>query len=89
MATPVVPSTNIGIYNHLRESTDCNQTTNLSLASLCNGGTYNGIQNTFGAAGGPAFQFNVGSGSYLLLETAPFKMSLTIGGGYDNSAPPP
>jgi len=82
MALPVVPSTNIGIYNHLRESTDCQETTNLSLASICSGGSYNGIQNTFGAAGGPAFQFDVGLGDYLTLEFPPFEMSTTIGGGY-------
>ena len=82
MATPVVPSTNIGIYTHLREATDCQQTTNLSLASLCNGGTYNGITNTFGAAGGPAYLFDVGLGEYLTLENPPFEMSTTIGGGY-------
>jgi hypothetical protein len=42
MATPAVPTTNVGIYNHLRPATDCNQTTNLSLASLCNGGNFGG-----------------------------------------------
>ena len=33
MALPAVPNTNVGMYNHLRVSTDCNETTNLSLAS--------------------------------------------------------
>jgi len=82
MATPVVPSTNIGIYSNLRVATDCQQTTNLSLASLCNGGTYNSITNTFGGQGGPAYLFDVGLGEYLTLENPPFEMSTTIGGGY-------
>lgn len=82
MATPVVPSTNIGIYNHLRPATDCQQTTNLSLASICSGDTYGGITNTFGGQGGPAYLFDVGLGEYLGLEDPPMEMSNTIGGGY-------
>ena len=82
MALPIVPSTNIGIYSSLRVSTDCNQTTNLSLASICSGNAYGGITNTFGAAGGPAFLFDVGLGEYLGLEDPPMEMSNTIGGGY-------
>jgi hypothetical protein len=82
MATPVVPTTNIGIYNHLRAATDCQQTTNLSLASICSGNTYGGITNTFGGQGGPAFLFDVGLGEYLGLEDPPMEMSNTIGGGY-------
>jgi hypothetical protein len=82
MATTVVPATNIGIYNHLRVSTDCNETTNLSLASICSGDTYGGITNTFGGQGGPAFEFDVGLGEYLGLEDPPMEMSNTIGGGY-------
>mgnify|MGYP003149739710 CR=1 FL=1 len=83
MATPVVPSTNIGIYNHVREATDCNQTTNLSLASLCHGLSVGGIQNTFGGQGGPAMGFDTGSGyPYLTVEDPPFGMAELIGGGY-------
>ena len=82
MATVVVPATNIGIYNHLRVSTDCNEITNLSLASICSGDTYAGITNTFGGQGGPAFLFDVGLGEYLGLEEPPMEMSNTIGGGY-------
>jgi hypothetical protein len=96
MATPTVPTTNVGMYNHLRESTDCNQTTNLSLASLCNGGTYNSITNTFGAAGGPAKDFDVIGGTNNPITTtpnsvnlyddiignAPFNLANTIGGRY-------
>ena len=96
MATPTVPTTNVGIYNHLRPSTDCNQTTNLSLASLCNGGTYNSIQNTFGGQGGPASGFDVIGGTNNPITTtpnsvnlyddiigvAPFNFANTIGGRY-------
>ena len=82
MATPVVPSTNIGIYSSLRTATDCNQTTNLSLASICSGNAHNGITNTFGGQGGPAYLFDVGLGEYLALEAPPMEMSNTIGGGY-------
>jgi len=82
MATPTVPTTNIGIYSSLRPATDCQQTTNLSLASICSGDTYGGITNTFGGQGGPAAQFDVGLGEYLGLEDPPMEMSNTIGGGY-------
>ena len=37
MALPVVPATNIGMYAHLRESTSCDSTTNLSLLGLVTG----------------------------------------------------
>ena len=88
MATPVVPSTNIGIYSSLRVATDCTDApsdsgfSGYSLASLCSGGSYNGIQNNFGPGGGPAYLFDVGLGEYLTLEDPPFEMSTTIGGGY-------
>ena len=96
MALPVVPATNIGMYNHLRESTDCNETTNLSLASLCNGGAFNGIDNSFGAAGGPAQSFDVIGGTNNPITTtadsvnlhddvignAPFNLANCIGGQY-------
>jgi len=96
MATPVVPSTNIGIYSSLRLATDCNQTTNLSLASLLNGGAFNSIDNSFGAAGGAMKDCDLIGGSNNPLQstagsvnlydddigTAPFHMSHTIGGQY-------
>ena len=44
---------NVGVGTSLKNGSDCNQSTNLSLASLCTGGTYNGITNTFGVDGGP------------------------------------
>ena len=96
MALPKVPSTNVGMYNHIRVSTDCNENTNLSLASLCNGGTYNGITNTFNAAGGRAMFFDVIGGTNNpitttpntlnlfddIIGTAPFNLANTIGGRY-------
>ena len=96
MALPKVPTTNVGIYNHLRVSTDCNENTNLSLASLCDGSTHGGIQNTFGAAGGPATFFDVIGGTNNPITTtpntvnlfddfignAPFNLANCIGGQY-------
>jgi hypothetical protein len=96
MGLPAVPTTNIGIYNHLRESTDCNETTDLSLASLCNGGSFNGIDNSFGGAGGPASGFDLIGGTNNPLTTtadstnlfdddigtAPFNLANCIGGKY-------
>ena len=37
MALPVVPATNIGMYAHLRVSTSCDDTTNISLLGLVTG----------------------------------------------------
>ena len=96
MATPTVPTTNVGMYDDLRPATACTDTTNLSLASLCNGGTYNGITNSFGAAGGPAKDFDVIGGTNNPITTtpdsvnlyddiignAPFNLANTIGGRY-------
>ncbi len=84
MATTRVPTVaqgNISISS-IKVATSCNQSTNLSLASLCNGGNFNGIDHTFSAAGGPAFQFDAGLGEYLGLEDPPFEMSNTADGGY-------
>jgi len=96
MATPAVSTTNVAIYGELRVATACTQTTNLSLASLCNGGTYNGITNTFGPAGGRAMFFDVIGGTNNpitttpnsvnlyddIIGTAPFNLANTIGGKY-------
>ena len=95
MALPAVPNTNVGMYNHLRVSTDCQETTNLSLASLLNGGSF-AHDNSFGAAGGPMKDCDLIGGSNNPLQstadstnlydddigTAPFHMSHTIGGTY-------
>ena len=95
MALPIVPSTNIAMYTHLRVSSDCEQTSNLSLASLLNGGAY-AYDNSFGAAGGPMKDCDLIGGSNNPLQstagsvnlydddigTAPFHMSHTIGGQY-------
>jgi len=95
MALPAVPNTNVGMYNHIRVSTDCNETTNLSLASLLNGGSF-AYDNSFGAAGGPMKDCDEIGGSNNPLQstagsvnlydddigTAPFHISHTIGGTY-------
>mgnify|MGYP000073453742 FL=1 len=95
MALPAVPNTNVGMYNHLRVSTDCQETTNLSLASLLNGGSF-AFDNSFGATGGPMKDCDEIGGSNNPLQatagstnvydddigTAPFQISHTIGGTY-------
>jgi len=95
MALPKVPTTNVGMYNHLRVSTDCNENTNLSLASLCNGGSF-AFDNSFGAAGGPAQSFDVIGGTNNPITTtadstnlyddvigvAPYNLANCIGGQY-------
>ena len=95
MALPVVPNTNVAMYTHLRVSTDCEQTTNLSLASLLNGGSF-AHDSSFGAAGGPMKDCDLIGGSNNPLQstagsvnlydddigTAPFHMSHTVGGQY-------
>ena len=96
MALPKVPTTNVGIYNHLRVSTDCNETTNLSLGSLCNGGDIGGIDHTFGGEGGPSKDFDVIGGTNNPITTtadstnlyddtigvAPYNLANCIGGQY-------
>ena len=96
MALPKVPTTNVGIYNHLRVSTDCNETTNLSLGSLCNGGDIGGIDHTFSGEGGPAKDFDVIGGTNNPITTtvdstnlyddvigvAPYNLANCIGGQY-------
>ena len=95
MALPAVPNTNVGMYKHLRESSDSQETANLSLASLLNGGAY-AHDNSFGAAGGPMKDCDLIGGSNNPLQstadstnlydddigTAPFHISHTIGGKY-------
>ena len=82
MATQIVPATNIHIEEHIAESTACEQTTNLSLKSLCSGlEGGNSITNTFDASGGKAGDYTAGSGyPYLTVEDPPFAMSECIGG---------
>ena len=95
----IVSNTNVGLAFQsvsIGEATDCNETTNISLASCCDGGLYNGIRNTFGSGGGPANDFEKIGGSNNPLQStggytittanatdignAPFNMSHLIGG---------
>ena len=96
MAKELVPTTNVGIYQHLRQSTDCNETTNLSLASLCNGGAF-AYDNSFGGNGGAAQFFDIIGGTNNPMTTtpgtaniyddiigvAPFNLANCIGGQYE------
>ena len=62
----IVSNTNVGLAFQsvsIGEATDCNETTNISLASCCDGGLYNGIRNTFASGGGPANDFEKLGGS--------------------------
>jgi hypothetical protein len=97
MATPRISSTNVGVGTDLVAGSDCNETTDISLASLCTGSAYNGITNTFGADGGPLDTVDKVGGtnnplsstqilaSELILDNignAPFNVSHTIGGEF-------
>tara|TARA_R100000234_G_scaffold69313_1_gene42525 strand:- start:204 stop:500 length:297 start_codon:yes stop_codon:yes gene_type:complete len=97
MATPRISSTNVGVGSSLKNGSDCNQSTDISLASLCTGSTYGSITNTFGADGGPLDTVDKVGGtnnplsatqivaSQLILdniEAAPFNVSHTIGGEF-------
>ena len=97
MATPRIPSTNVGIGSSLVSGSDCNQSTNISLASLCTGSAYNGITNTFGSDGGPLDEVDKAGGTNNPLSStqvlagelitgsigaAPFFVSHVIGGEY-------
>ena len=56
MALPAIGTTNVGLRstgNAIGEGCGVQQTTNISLASLSTGGTFNGIQHTFSSSGGP------------------------------------
>ena len=83
MPTPTVPASNVTI-DSVAEATACNQTTNLSLKSLCSGAEGgDSITNTFHSSGGPAHGFTAGSGyPYLTVEDPPFAMSELIDGRY-------
>ena len=95
----IVSNTNVGLAFQsvsIGEATDCQETTNISLASCCDGGLYNGIRNTFGSGGGSANDFEKIGGSNNPLQStggsdittanatdignAPFNMSHLIGG---------
>lgn len=64
MGLPAISTTNVGIGQEstdIRTATGCNQSTNLSLSSLMTGASFNGIQHTFSAAGGPVKDMTGGS----------------------------
>lgn len=54
MALPIIPTTNVGIYAHIREATDCNASASgYSLGGLIAGPGGGSISHSFGSAGGP------------------------------------
>ena len=57
MPLPTIPSTNVGIYLHIREATDCTDTAasagGFSLGGLIAGPGGGSISHNFGASGGP------------------------------------
>ncbi len=62
MAGPAVGTTNVGLAYYgsaLGEATNCSDSTNISLASLCTGDSIGGIQNSYsGSDSGAADTFN-------------------------------
>ena len=62
MAGPAVGTSNVGlkaIGSALAEATNCSDSTNISLASLCTGDSIGGIQNSYsGSDSGAADTFN-------------------------------
>ena len=80
MALPAIGSSNFGIYgigSAIGEGCGVQQSTNISLASLHTGGTFNGIQNTFSSIGGPVQNM---SNVPPTIDQAPYKMSECSGG---------
>tara|TARA_R110001583_G_scaffold1109_5_gene9312 strand:+ start:1203 stop:1541 length:339 start_codon:yes stop_codon:yes gene_type:complete len=62
----VVANTNVGLSvtsNSIAEACECQESTNISLKSLCDGSTSDGIRNTFGSGGGSANDFEKLGGS--------------------------
>ena len=89
MALPIIPTTNVGIYAHIREATDCQQTSNLSLGGLIAGAGGGSITHTFGAQGGPCD--TMPGASLPATANQPHAISEVLGFGHDNGGgePPP
>tara|TARA_S200002703_G_scaffold8501_1_gene8492 strand:- start:159 stop:464 length:306 start_codon:yes stop_codon:yes gene_type:complete len=80
MALPAIGTTNVGLRSvgsAIGESCGVQQSSNISLASLSTGGSFNGIQHTFAASGGPVMDM---SNVSLTVEIAPYKVSECLGG---------
>ena len=88
MALPVIPTTNVGIYAHIREATDCQQTSNLSLGGLIAGAGGGSVTHTFGSAGGPC---DTMPDAIPATANAPHAISEVLGFGHDDGGgePPP
>ena len=85
MALPAIGTTNVGLRSvgsAIGESCGVQQSSNISLASLSTGGSFNGIQHTFAASGGPVMDM---SNVSLTVENAPYAMSECFGGVHSTS----
>jgi len=92
MALPIIPTTNVGIYAHIREATDCTDTAasvgGFSLGGLIAGAGGGSITHTFGSAGGPC---DTMPDATLATEQQPHGIGEVRGFGHDDGGgePPP
>ena len=80
MALPAIGTTNVGLRSTgsaIGEGCGVQRTTNISLASLSTGDSFNGIQHTFSGIGGPVEDM---SNVPPTVEVAPYKVSECLGG---------
>ena len=90
MALPIIPTTNVGIYAHIREATDCNASASgYSLGGLIAGAGGGSITHTFGAQGGPCD--TMPGASLPATANQPHAISEVLGLGHDDGGgePPP
>ena len=93
MALPIIPTTNVGIYAHIREATDCTDTAasagGFSLGGLIAGAGGGSITHTFGAQGGPCD--TMPGASLPATANQPHAISEVLGLGHDDGGgePPP
>jgi hypothetical protein len=92
MALPIIPLSNVGIYAHIREATDCTDTAasvgGFSLGGLIAGAGGGSITHTFGAQGGPC---DTMPDAIPATANPPHAISEVLGFGHDNGGgePPP
>jgi len=89
MALPIIPLSNVGIYAHIREATDCNASASgYSLGGLIAGAGGGIITHTFGAAGGPC---DTMPDAIPATSNPPHAISEVLGFGHDDGGgePPP
>ena len=89
MALPIIPTTNVGIYAHIREATDCNASTSgYSLGGLIAGPGGGSISHSFGSQGGPC---DTMPDATLATAQQPHSIGEVRGFGHDDGGgePPP